>query len=88
MVFLHVIKESSDLNYPRLFTIEERKKPLGPHIREDFSLAWLESHDSGWGQSRIMCLISLVRVRGVSQRKGVRGIITGRQAEAFTWWKT
>ena len=48
MVFLHVINESSDLNYPRLFIIEEGKKPLGPHIREDFSLASLSHMTLAW----------------------------------------
>lgn len=70
-----MIKESSDLNCPRLVTMEERKKPSGPTLFPDVVntlgktlTGLLEAHDSGVGQSRITCLISLVRQRGVSQK--------------------
>ena len=65
-----MIKESSDLNCPRLVTIEEERSPWVPPSSLIRTLTGLlESHDSGMGQSRIMCLISLVRQRGVRQRR-------------------
>ena len=62
-----MIKESSDLNCPRLVIMEERKKPSGPTLFPDVT-GLLEARDSGVGRSRITCLISLVRQRGISQK--------------------
>lgn len=81
MIFLHVIKEGSDLNYPRLVTMDGREKTLGPSFFPSVDkqgrtlIGLLESCDSGLGQSSIMCLISLVREMGISQG---RGVIVGR----------